>query len=252
MDSTATSLCMDNNMPMIVFDLTTPGNISRAFEGRKRRNNGRIKSWAKRRSTCVERIRRCGGARGFVERNRHGQRYYAERRRAHEKGDRRSERQLRIGAHGPRERDGPRSHQGGLLRRPHAGQPACGHQDARRASAGHRAVGQGLPARHRARHPRERPGRDAQQRRLGSSACRSPRSPRSAAATWSSSARPTRRRRASPSATSAATPTPPSSAPARRTASPRMMSAAARTRSKSSPTSSSPRSTSTSRRRKPR
>ncbi len=33
MDSTATSLCMDNNVPMIVFDLTAPGNISRALKG---------------------------------------------------------------------------------------------------------------------------------------------------------------------------------------------------------------------------
>ncbi len=33
MDATATSLCMDNNMPMIVFDLTVPGNISRALRG---------------------------------------------------------------------------------------------------------------------------------------------------------------------------------------------------------------------------
>lgn len=33
MDATATSLCMDNNMPMIVFDLGTPGNISRALKG---------------------------------------------------------------------------------------------------------------------------------------------------------------------------------------------------------------------------
>ncbi len=33
MDSTATSLCMDNNVPMIVFDLTVPGNISRALKG---------------------------------------------------------------------------------------------------------------------------------------------------------------------------------------------------------------------------
>ena len=33
MDATATSLCMDNNMPMIVFDLATPGNISRALKG---------------------------------------------------------------------------------------------------------------------------------------------------------------------------------------------------------------------------
>ena len=33
MDSTATSLCMDNNVPMIVFDLTVEGNISRALKG---------------------------------------------------------------------------------------------------------------------------------------------------------------------------------------------------------------------------
>ncbi len=33
MDATATSLCMDNDMPMIVFDLTEPGNISRALKG---------------------------------------------------------------------------------------------------------------------------------------------------------------------------------------------------------------------------
>ena len=33
MDATATSLCMDNDVPMIVFDLTKPGNISRALKG---------------------------------------------------------------------------------------------------------------------------------------------------------------------------------------------------------------------------
>lgn len=33
MDATATSLCMDNSMPMIVFDLTKPGNIKRALMG---------------------------------------------------------------------------------------------------------------------------------------------------------------------------------------------------------------------------
>ena len=33
MDATATSLCMDNNLPMIVFDLTKPGNIARALRG---------------------------------------------------------------------------------------------------------------------------------------------------------------------------------------------------------------------------
>lgn len=33
MDSTATSLCMDNDMPMIVFDITDPDNIGRALRG---------------------------------------------------------------------------------------------------------------------------------------------------------------------------------------------------------------------------
>ncbi len=33
MDATATSLCMDNDLPMIVFDLTVRGNISRALKG---------------------------------------------------------------------------------------------------------------------------------------------------------------------------------------------------------------------------
>ena len=33
MDSTATSLCMDNNMPMLVFNLGTEGNIYRALKG---------------------------------------------------------------------------------------------------------------------------------------------------------------------------------------------------------------------------
>ncbi len=33
MDTTATSLCMDNNVPMIVFDLTRRGNIQRALMG---------------------------------------------------------------------------------------------------------------------------------------------------------------------------------------------------------------------------
>jgi uridylate kinase len=30
MDSTAISLCMDNKLPIVVFDLTTPGNILKA------------------------------------------------------------------------------------------------------------------------------------------------------------------------------------------------------------------------------
>lgn len=35
MDSTATSLCMDNNLPMMVFSLMKKGNIKRVFQGEK-------------------------------------------------------------------------------------------------------------------------------------------------------------------------------------------------------------------------
>jgi uridylate kinase len=34
-DATAFSLCMDNEMPMIVFNLLTEGNIARAVRGEK-------------------------------------------------------------------------------------------------------------------------------------------------------------------------------------------------------------------------
>jgi len=35
MDSTATSLCMDNNLPITVFSLMTKGNIKKVLEGKK-------------------------------------------------------------------------------------------------------------------------------------------------------------------------------------------------------------------------
>ena len=33
MDATAISLCMDNGLPIVVFNLRTPGNIKRAIIG---------------------------------------------------------------------------------------------------------------------------------------------------------------------------------------------------------------------------
>ena len=33
MDTTATSLCMDNNLPILVFNMTVPGNIARVLKG---------------------------------------------------------------------------------------------------------------------------------------------------------------------------------------------------------------------------
>ena len=35
MDSTAFSLCMDNKIPIIVFDLFKPGNIQRVLRGER-------------------------------------------------------------------------------------------------------------------------------------------------------------------------------------------------------------------------
>jgi uridylate kinase len=35
MDATATSLCMDNNLPIVVFDITTQGNVKRVIMGEK-------------------------------------------------------------------------------------------------------------------------------------------------------------------------------------------------------------------------
>ena len=39
MDSTASSLCMDNDIPLIVFSITEKGNIKRAVTRRKHWNN---------------------------------------------------------------------------------------------------------------------------------------------------------------------------------------------------------------------
>jgi uridylate kinase len=33
MDSSAISLCMDNNLPIVVFNMKTPGNITRVVSG---------------------------------------------------------------------------------------------------------------------------------------------------------------------------------------------------------------------------
>ena len=34
MDSTATTLCMDNNIPIIVFDINKNGNLKKVIEGK--------------------------------------------------------------------------------------------------------------------------------------------------------------------------------------------------------------------------
>ena len=35
MDTTALTLCMENRLPILVFDLAVPGNIARAVQGQK-------------------------------------------------------------------------------------------------------------------------------------------------------------------------------------------------------------------------
>ena len=38
MDSTAITFCMDNELPIVVFDMSTPGNIRRALSGERDRH----------------------------------------------------------------------------------------------------------------------------------------------------------------------------------------------------------------------
>ena len=40
MDATAISLCMDNKLPIVVFNLRTPGNLRRVVTGRGDRHGG--------------------------------------------------------------------------------------------------------------------------------------------------------------------------------------------------------------------
>ena len=42
MDSTATAMCRDNKMPLLVFAIEDPENIVRAVKGEKNRNNSKI------------------------------------------------------------------------------------------------------------------------------------------------------------------------------------------------------------------
>ena len=44
MDSTAITFCMDNELPIVVFDVTAPGNIRRALARRAHRHAGELGS----------------------------------------------------------------------------------------------------------------------------------------------------------------------------------------------------------------
>ena len=44
MDSTAVTFCMDNELPIVVFDVTAPGNILRALRGREHRHPRELRS----------------------------------------------------------------------------------------------------------------------------------------------------------------------------------------------------------------
>ena len=42
MDATAISLCMDNKLPIVVFNLREPGNVRRVDHGRADRHDGEL------------------------------------------------------------------------------------------------------------------------------------------------------------------------------------------------------------------
>ena len=58
MDSTASSLCMDNDIPLIVFSITEEGNIKRAVTGE---NIGTIVKGNKHAKTSVAKRKRKNG-----------------------------------------------------------------------------------------------------------------------------------------------------------------------------------------------
>ena len=66
MDATATSLCMDNNLPIVVFDLTQRGNIKRVVLGRTDRHHRqrRVNSWSR---MLLQSARRDGKSHRFPE-----------------------------------------------------------------------------------------------------------------------------------------------------------------------------------------
>ena len=113
MDSTAISLCRDNNLPIVVFDMTKPGNIRRVVLGEPL-------------GTLVldeRRDPRLGpAARTTMSGDDHGQRHHQEPAGRHRQGDRGLQARPRQGAHRPRQPVDPRRRARRLLRHAHAAQ----------------------------------------------------------------------------------------------------------------------------------
>ena len=217
MDSTALSLCMDNHLPIVVFNMND--------RGQHRSDN----------------FRRASGDAGedmsLIDE------LLAGRARAHGQVRGGDARQVRLGAHRPREPGAARPHQRRLLRRPDAAQAARDDQRPRGAAADRAALRQELDQGDRAGDPGVRHRPHAEQRRHDHPPA-DPGADRGAAqAARQGRARASPRRAASRSATSAATScttcascaTPARPAPT--------TSTAPRRRCRSSPTRRSPSST---------
>ena len=146
LDSTAVSLCMENDLPIVVFDMNQPDNIRRAALGEPI-------------GTLIH-----GGARSMTDAARPP--LEARMARAVEAMERdfatvRTGRAVDLAGG---------AHPGRVLRHPDAAQPAGQHQRPGAAPDRHPALGPGRPGRHREGHPEERHRPDAQRRRHGRAA----------------------------------------------------------------------------------
>ena len=171
MDSTAITFCMDNELPIVVFDVTAPGNIRRALVGESI-------------GTLVS-----SGAPRASEHEHDGDEMTATR-------DGRVRRQDAQGGHPPpvrvRARCAPGARRSALVeklqgRRLRERGPAAADRRLRRARAAGAhdlALRQGHDQGDREGDPAERPRRQPVERRRRSSGWCSPSSPRSAARTW--------------------------------------------------------------------
>ena len=159
MDSTAISLCMDNALPILVFNMLQPGNIMRARHGGPHRHAGPRGALMTDEvlATCQQDMEKT------LARLQEGAVARADR---------------------PREHRAPRRHHGRLLRREDAAEPGGHAVRARVDAAGGAAVRQDASSR-RSRRPSRRPTSGSTRRTTASSsACPSRRSTRSAVATW--------------------------------------------------------------------
>ena len=171
MDSTAISLCMDNKMPIVVFNMNVPGNLKRVVLGER---SARLSP--RREARTSEAF--------FDDHDCHQQRRAGAGKDAHGKGRRGFSQGARGSSHGPRERGAARSRPRGLSRHADADQSAGHAERSRPADDRDLAVGSRRGAADRQGDSHVRSGPESRRTTAKWCACRFRRSPKTAARIW--------------------------------------------------------------------